>query len=282
MRGITCVAAAVSCASSPAFAQSTSTSASLPSPVEVADRDIVTVGAGAAVIPDYEGSNDYEVIPVGVIRGQIHGISFNTRGTYLYVNLIPGSDKVHFDAGPIIGARFNSRRHVRDPVIAMLPRRKTAIEIGGFAGFSLHGITNPYDTLAFRLDVTHDINGAHKSTLVSPNIEFSTPLSRRTYAGANLGLEFVGKKFADYYYTITPADSLASGLPVFNAGGGLKNWKAGLLLDQSITGNLVHGISIFGVGQYSGLLGDFKRSPIVSQRGSADQWIGAVGLAYTW
>jgi len=40
-------------------------------------------------------------------------------------------------------------------------------------------------------------------------------------------------------------------------------------------------MSIFGVGQYSRLVGDFKRSPIVSERGSANQWTGAFGLAYT-
>jgi outer membrane scaffolding protein for murein synthesis (MipA/OmpV family) len=39
---------------------------------------------------------------------------------------------------------------------------------------------------------------------------------------------------------------------------------------------------VFGLGQYSRLVGDFKRSPIVAQRGSANQWLGAIGLAYTW
>ena len=62
----------------------------------------------------------------------------------------------------------------------------------------------------------------------------------------------------------------------------MKNWKAGLLLNQSITGNLLHGFSVFGLGQYSRLVGDFKRSPIVSQRGSANLWVGALGLAYSW
>jgi outer membrane scaffolding protein for murein synthesis (MipA/OmpV family) len=49
-----------------------------------------------------------------------------------------------------------------------------------------------------------------------------------------------------------------------------------------VTGDLLHGISIFGLGQYSRLMNDFKRSPIVSERGNANQWLGAVGLAYTW
>jgi outer membrane scaffolding protein for murein synthesis (MipA/OmpV family) len=156
--------------------------------------------------------------------------------------------------------------------------------VGGFAGVSVHGLTNPYDTLGFRVDVLHDIGSAHKSTTFSPNVEFSTPVSRSTYVGLNVGAEFVSNRFADYYYTITPADRLATGnqLPVFNADGGMKNWKAGLLVNQSLSGNLLHGLSIFGLGQYSHLVGDFRRSPIVSQRGSASQWIGALGLGYTW
>jgi len=36
------------------------------------------------------------------------------------------------------------------------------------------------------------------------------------------------------------------------------------------------------MGSYSRLVGDFKQTPIVSQRGSASQWMGAIGLAYTF
>lgn len=254
----------------------------LPSPDEIAKHDMMTIGAGVAFIPDYEGSNDYRLIPVAAVRAKLGGISFSTRGTYLYAGLLSGGRKVDFDLGPIVGARISDRRHVDDPVIKLLPHRKTAIEVGGYAGVNFHGLTNSYDTLGVRLEVVHDIGKAHKSTVFGPNVEFSTPLSRKTYASLSAGMEFVSNKFADYYFSINPADSLASGLPVFKAGGGLKNWKLGLLLNQSLSGNLMHGLSIFGAGQYSRLVGDFKRSPIVSERGNAGQWLGAVGLAYTW
>jgi outer membrane scaffolding protein for murein synthesis (MipA/OmpV family) len=283
MRQLICAALAASLAS-PALAQSEPAAGQLPSPEEVANRNSVTVGVGGAVVPDYEGSDDYRIIPAAAIRGKVNGISFSSRGTYLYVDVIPsGRSKVEFDVGPIAGFRVNQRRHIKDDIVELLPKTKTAFEVGGFAGVSLHGLTNPYDTLAFRLDVTHALN-AYKGTNFSPNIEFSTPLSRRTYAGLSLGAEFVGSKYANYYYTVTPADSLATGgvLPVFDADGGMKNWKAGLLLNQSITGDLLGGLSIFGAGQYSRLVGDFKRAPIVSDRGSANQWVGAIGLAYTW
>jgi len=283
MRRFACLALAGCCLGAPAMAQNQPAAGQLPSPEEVSKRDTVTVGVGAAITPDYEGSDDYRVIPAAAIRGQVSGISFTTRGTYLYVDVVPKSGgKLDFDAGPIAGLRLGTRRHIHDDVVELLPRRKRAVEVGGFAGVSVHGLTNPYDTLGFRLDVTHDVGGAHKSTIFSPNVEFSTPLSHTTYASLSAGMEFVGNKFADYYYTINPADSLASGLPAFDADGGMKNWKAGLLLNQSITGDLLHGFSVFGLGQYSRLVGDFKRSPIVSQRGSASQWLGALGVAYTW
>jgi outer membrane scaffolding protein for murein synthesis (MipA/OmpV family) len=286
MRTLACVALAACCLATPAFAQSTAASPEMPSPADIANKDSFTIGVGGALIPDYEGSDDYRLIPAAAIRGKISGISFTTRGTYLYVDVMPhGSGSIDFNVGPIVGARFNrTKHHLKDDVVDLLPTRKTAFEVGAFAGVSYHGLTNPYDSLSLRLDVLHDVGRAHKSTIFSPNVEFSTPLSRTTYASASVGAEFVSNKFADYYFSITPADRLATGnvLPVFDADGGMKNWKAGVLLNQSITGDLLHGFSIFGTAQYSRLVGDFKRSPIVSDRGSASQWLAAAGVAYTF
>ncbi len=273
------------CAASPAFAQSAPADAPLPSPEDVAGKDGFTVALGGAWIPDYEGSDDYRLIPAAAIRGQVSGISFSTRGTYLYVDFLNRSGKVDFDLGPIAGARFNRTKHnLKDDVVDLLPTRNTAVEVGGFAGLSFHGLTNPYDTLAVRLDVLHDVANAHQSTTFSPNLDFSTPLSRRTYASLSVGAEFVSNKFADYYFSVSPAESALTlgALPVFDADGGMKNWKASVLLNQSITGDLLHGLSIFGTAGYSRLVGDFKRSPIVSDRGSANQWLLAAGLAYTF
>ena len=160
MRQLTCLALAASLAS-PAFAQSEPTAGSLPTPEEIAKKDSVTVALGGAIVPDYEGSDDYRIIPAGAIRGKVGGISFNTRGTYLFVDVIPSSGKFEFDAGPIVGLRLNSRKKIDDPVVKLLPKRKTAVEVGGFAGVSLHGLTNPYDTLAFHVDVLPDIGTAH-------------------------------------------------------------------------------------------------------------------------
>lgn len=281
MRFLACIAFAA-CLSTPALGQSTTSG--MPSPDEVSSRDTLTVGVGAAIMPDYEGSDDYRIVPAGAIRGRYHGISFDTNGPYLYINLIPMRGKVTVEAGPVAGVRFETRRNIDDAAVKLLPHLNRAVEMGAYAGIAVHGLTNPYDTLSLRVDAAHDVASAHKSTVIGSTLTFSTPVSRKTYVSASAGAEFVSNKFADYYFSVTPEESLMTGgaLPVFNAGGGLKDWKASLLLNQSITGDLLGGLSIFGLGQYSRLVGGFKRSPLVSERGSASQWLGAVGLAYTW
>ena len=283
MRRFVCLALAACCLSSTALAQPASPPA-LPNPDDLAGRDSFSLGVGAAIIPDYEGSDDYKFTPLAAVRGQYSGISFYTLGTYLYVDVLPRNSTFEFDAGPIVGFRSNKRRKIEDDVVEELRKTKTAFEVGGFAGISAHGVTNPYDTLSFRVDVLRDVGSAHKSTVVSPNVLFSTPLSRTTYIAASAGAEFVGGKYADYYYSIDADNSLRTAgiLPLYNADGGMKNWKLGLLLNQSITGDLLQGFSIFGAGQYSRLVGDFADSPIVDDRGSASQWLGAAGIAYTW
>ena len=270
-------ALAALCAS-PAFAQD----AALPSPEEINAANSFTIAGGGAIMPDYEGSDDYRWLPAAAIRGKVGTISFATRGLYLYVDVINGSGKVDLDVGPIAGVRLNRTGKIKDVVVNLLPDRKTAVEVGGFVGVSFKGLTNPYDSLGVRLDVVHDVANAHQSTIFTPAIEFSTPLSRSFYVVATASADFVSNRFADYYFSVSPAETVLSGLPTFNADGGMKNWKAGLVANYALSGDLRHGLSLFGMANYSRLLGDFKRTPIVSQRGSAGQWLGVLGLAYTW
>ncbi len=276
----TAFAAALLLAAAPAIAQP-ATDPALPDPNDQSDN--YTIALGAAFIPDYEGSDDYEGTPFAAIRGRVGGMSFSTRGTYLYLDLIRRPTQgIDIDVGPILGFRRERTGKVKDDFVTDLPERETAIEIGGFAGVTFHGLTNPYDQLSLRIDVINDVGGAHKSTIFSPAIDFGTPLSTRTYVGASLSADFVAERFADYYYSITPAEGLVAGLPAYSADGGMKNWKLSALVNQSITGDLTGGLSIFGGGTYSRLVGDIGDSPIVRGRGSRSQWQAAVGLAYTF
>ena len=276
----TALTAAALLAASPALAQPADPPP-LPDPNE--QSDTITIGAGAGYVPDYEGSDDYKIIPAAAIRGRVSGISFYTRGTYLYVDFIKrGDGPLELDLGPIVGARLNRTGKIKDDFVDALPELDAAIEVGGFVGVTYHGLTNPYDSLSFRVDVVKDVAGAHESTLVTPTIDFGTPLSRTFYIGVSASAEWAGGGYADYYYSIDSAGALASGLPDYDADGGFKSWRLGLLANHSITGDLTGGWSIFGLGSYSRLSGDFKDSPIVDHRGSSSQWFAALGVAYTF
>ena len=273
------IAATVSVLASPAFAQSGE--APLPDPDDRSDT--FTIGGGVGILPDYEGSNDYRFIPAGAARGRISGISFFTSGTYLYVDVVPrGAGKIEFDAGPIAGVRLNRTSKIKDDFVDRLPERDVAIELGGFAGITAHSLTNPYDSLSLRVGVLKDLADGHGSTVITPAIDFATPLSRTTYVSASLSADFVGEGYADNYFSVTPGEALASGLGPYDADGGYKGWKVGLLANQSLSGDLTKGLSLFGTGTYGRLAGDFKRSPIVADRGSATQWFAALGLGYTF
>lgn len=255
--------------------------APLPDPNDQSDS--VSVGLGAGFVPDYEGSDDYRIIPAAAVRGRVSGISFFTRATYLYVDFVGrGDGPVELDLGPIAGVRLNRTGKVKDDFVDALPELDAAIEVGGFAGFTYHGLTNPYDSLSVRLDVVKDVGGAHESTLFTPTIDFGTPLSRSFYVGLSASAEWAGGGYADYYYSIDAAGALASGLPVYDADGGFKSWRLGLLGNYALSGDLTRGWSLFGIGSYSKLSGDFKDSPIVDLRGSSSQWFGAIGVGYTF
>mgnify|MGYP000277032231 CR=1 FL=1 len=79
-----------------------------------------------------------------------------------------------------------------------------------------------------------------------------------------------------------PSGSGASGLPVYSTEGGVKDVSLTLLGTYSLSGDLRKGMMVTAVARYSRLLGDFRQSPIVEIAGDADQWMGGLGLAYTF
>ena len=274
------LAAAALVVATPAVAQEVPPSTELPDPND--QRDYLNVGLGAALVPDYEGSNEYRPVPGLVFRARTGGISLFSRGTYLYADLVAGGPKLDFDVGPIVGVRLNRTGKVKDDAVDALGDRKVAIEVGGFAGVTVKGLTNPYDALSVRLDAVKDVGNAHQSIVITPTIDFGTPLSRTTFVGISASADFVSNDYADYYFGISPAGALASGLASYNPDGGMKNWQTGLLVAHSLSGDARKGWGLFGTASYKRLVGDFKRSPIVADRGSANQWFLAAGVGYSW
>lgn len=262
---------------SPAIAQDE------PPPVDSGDS--LTVAAGAGYTPSYEGSDDYVFIPAAAIRGKLSGFNFYTRATSLFVDLIPEGpgDTLDLSLGPVANVRLDRTGRIKDDRVRALGELDTAIELGGFAGVAKTGVvTSAYDNLSFRVAYLRDVSDTHDSYMITPAIEYGTPLSIDTYVGLSVSADYVGDGYADTYFSVTPAGAAASGLSPYSADGGFKNISFGLLGNYAISGDLRRGLSAFAIGNYSRLLGDFADSPIVADAGDADQWFGAVGLAYTF
>ena len=241
------------------------------------DRDTVTVGVGAAYLPDYDGSNDYRVVPAPVVIGSIKGFNFNGHRQ-------PRQPRSRTQPpGPGVGTSSSARSAWSISIaqtlqaasmtcrIRALGKIDTAIELGGYVGLGKTGvITSPYDKLSVSVSLRHDVSGDHKSSILQPSINYLTPLSRKAAVAFFGTAQRVESGYGQTYFSDhagaeprqRPADSIASGK-------GWKNYSVGGLATYSLTGDLLHGFKLVAGGTYSRLLGDFANSPIVRTAGFA-------------
>jgi len=279
------LALAAAALATPAFAQSAPNTGA-PADFDP-NADTVTIGAGAAYLTDYEGSNDYRFTPAPGAIGSVDGYAFTLAGNRVSLDLIrnhPG-DKIDLQFGPIGVVNFNrsSVKNIDDARVRALGVVGTAIELGGFVGVGKTGvITSPYDRVAVSLSYRHDVNGVHDSGIWQPTLSYFTPLSTKSGIGLIASAEHADDGYARTYFSVSPTQTVVSGLPSYSARGGWKNYSLGAIGTYSLTGNLLHGFKIVAAGSYTRLLNDFAASPLVSVAGSKDQWRGIVGLAYTF
>ena len=284
----TLAATALAAAATPALAQDANTPASAPAAASPGFDfgDTITVGVGAAYLPDYEGSNNYRVEPAPLAIGAVKGFNFALIGNRLSVDLIrdPKSSKYDIQAGPLVVVDFNrDTSSFTDRRVQALGKVGTAIELGGYVGIGKTGIiTSPYDKLSVSASYRYDVSNVHNSGIFQPSLNYLTPLSRKAAVGLFASAEHAGRGYATAYYTVNPTQSAASGLPVYYAQGGWKDVSIGAVATVSITGDLLHGFKLVGGGTYTRLMNGFADSPVVSIAGSRNQWIGALGVAYTF
>ena len=282
------VAAASSLLAAPALAQSAPIDPNAPPmPVPNASGNTVTVAVAGAWLPDYEGSNDYSLTPAPAAIGTLGGVSFQVLGNRASVDLIaePTDAKWDFQAGPVGLVNFNrvSRKGIDDRRVKALPTTSTALELGGYVGIGKVGvITSDYDKLTVSVSYRYDVTGIHDSGVIQPSISYYTPLSTKAAVGIFGSAEKVEREYGRTYFDVRPQDVAASGLPAFRTRGGWKNYVVGVAGTYSLTGDLLHGFKVIAGGTYKRMLNDFGDTPIVSIAGSRDQWLGAVGIGYTF
>lgn len=248
----------------------------------VYDGNWLGVAAVGVYMPSYDGSDDYVFTAAPLIQGELFGVGINPRAGGIALDFIPDPDHgVGLDLGVAATLRSSRASQVKDPVVASLGKLKRAIEVGPSVGFTIPKLLNAYDSFSVSTDVQWDVMGAHGGMVVGPAITYFTPVSRGAAVALTLNAEYGDNRFMDYYYSVTPAQALASGLSTYDAGAGFTKAGARVVGGIDLDGDLTNGgLSLVLIGGYSRMLGDAKDSPFTSERGSANQWLGAVGFGY--
>ncbi len=247
--------------------------------------DYLVVGLGVASVPSYEGSNDSAIIGAGGITGRIAGIGIGARSGGISLDFIPdGADsRIGFGLGPVARWRGNRTAHIVDPVVASLGKLKGTIEVGVAGSVTIKRLITPVDTLTFSADIRWDVTGNGAGRVVSTSVSYFTPLSNAAVFGFSVASDVIDDRYANYNFAVSPAGSLASGLPVFTAKGGLKTIGLRGFAGYDLDGNLRNGgFAVVGGLGWSRLYGSAAETPLTAIRGRASQWLLGAGMAYTF
>ena len=254
----------------------------------VFDETWATIGLGAGLVPSYAGSDDYIAFPLPLIVGRVGGVGIRPNGPGLTFDVLSpkpsfGPRKTRLAFGPAFRIRNDRNIQIEDNVVESAGELDVALEVGLNAAVSFPGVFKPLDSLTIGAQVRWDVLGAHEGMVIEPQVNYSTPLGKAFVLQVQAQMEFVDDSFADYYFSVTPPQRLASGLPTFVANGGLNRVGTLAILNYDLSGNALDGgWSVYGVGGYSRLLGDAADTPYTSLRGSPNQFITGLGVGYTF
>lgn len=255
----------------------------------VFDETWATIGLGAGLVPSYAGSDDYIAFPLPLIVGRVGGVGISPNGPGFVLDLNPGKPGLapqkgaRIAFGPAFRFRNDRNDRISDDVVARAGELDAALEVGGNVAVAWRGVARPLDQLSIGVQARWDVLGAHEGMVIEPQINYRAPLGSGFSLQAQASAEFIDDNFADYYFTVSPAQALASGLPQFRADGGLNRIGTTAILAYDLDRNLLNGgWSLTAVGGYSRLLGDAADTPYTALRGDPNQFITGLGAAYTF
>lgn len=237
----------------------------------------LVVGAGALSSPTYEGDDSarLSILPnVQVTYGDRFFASVQEGIGYRALN------HETLRAGPILRVKFSRDENGDQPFaingddttdLIGLGDVGTSLEAGGFIDYDLGPITLSAE--ARKAFTGHEgfvadlgVKWSGRNALFGPPVIWSIGPRAR----------LVDDTYNSAYFSVSPTQSIASGLPHFDAGGGVHSYGLGataiIPLTQDWTAVIVAG--------FDRLSGDAADNPLVQLRGSEDQASLGVFLSY--
>ena len=124
-----------------------------------------------------------------------------------------------------------------------------------------------------------DTGDTHEGTTASARVNYFHPFSERLIGNIGVGIAYGDDKFTETYFGVTGSDVALypslGGRP-YEPSGGL----TGVRMPFGVTTPLSPQWMLSAGGRYERLLGDAEDSPIVDERGDANQWFFGLGAAY--
>jgi outer membrane scaffolding protein for murein synthesis (MipA/OmpV family) len=229
------------------------------------------LGGAALVVPSYEGSDSAAVRPVPLVDLQWRDLVFLDSRRGLGANLIRVDDprgRGSLKIGPFANWRF-ARKEGDDDDLRGLGDVKGGVDVGAFAQYSLGRID---------LNLTGKRNASDRD--LGGTVEFGAryrlaPIGR-TMVSFGPSVTWADSDYMKSYFGVAADKVLASGLAAYVPSAGVKDVGIGVLAVHPFAGNW----ALSGFGGYTRLVGDAADSPLVKQRGSANQLSFGLGLSY--
>lgn len=214
------------------------------------------LGAGVLTAPTYEGSNDYRVSPFPVFN---FGYLATRNGFTL-----GGGDGQGLSARPSF--RYLGPREASDnSELTGLADTDAALELGG-------GLSYTMGSASVFSDVRYGVTGHHGFVG-----EFGADYVIRPEANTTLTVgprvSWASGHYMDEYFSVSAAESTASGLNEFDADAGFKS----IGLEASARYDFNEKWAVETGAGYNRLIGDAANSPITDV-GSNNQFTGKIGI----
>jgi len=206
----------------------------------------VVLGGGVIIVPKYEGSDEFKVMPVPFVSATFLDIvTINPSGANIAV----------YEQGPFeLSARLGFEMGRKEDDADRL-RGLGDIDMGAKVGMKAAVKFGPAEIFA-QVDKTI---GGSDGLQGEVGIEVSRPLTESLIVGASASAVFADENYMQAYFGVTPEQSARSGLARYDAGAGLKRADFSISATYMLDANwMVRGEAGVGI-----LLGDAADSPIV-------------------
>jgi outer membrane protein len=259
-----------------ALAQPASTGDAVSDPVDPGPGAGVnfTLGAGAGAAPEYEGSDDYEFVPLWNLRaGNLyHPKTFvQVIGPRLRSNFLPSD---HWRLG-VAGQFIKERDDVGNNQVDDLEKVDPSVMLGAMGGYDF--LADPQRDLALELEARQDVANDN-GFLATVRGVYGARLTDSWRVDASVGSTWADEDYMSSYFGIDAADAARSGLDQYSADEGFKDVSFG----GGATYRLFERVSISALATYTRLINDAADSPVVDDVGDENQFFAGALVNYTF